>query len=279
MIEPKASEKDRDIVSIKDHIFVGDTIDGGLARLMQSLGSRSIPCYTTWWDEGPDPTFKFDDLQQTSTGIHTDTDRLHASCSCGLVKLQVSPPADAQVKDPAIARWLNADGTKYLALNCVCRYCRLAAGFPISSNTYVMPENIYATDQEGAETALFAYKSPSKETTNFDNDTQSIQAKLPTLKFDFSSPGTRRSFCGKCGASIFFERATRPQCVNIAVGILRAGSGALAREWIGFDWKEVYWKEHTVVPCLVEALERATHLDLTQVPKSASDEASKASRE
>lgn len=257
MIEPKALQKDRDIVSIKDHIFVGDTRDGGLATFIQSIGSKDIPCYTTWWDEGPDPTFKFNDIPQASSRAHADTDRLHASCSCGSIKLQVSPPTDTQAKDPAVARWLNSDGTKYLALNCVCRYCRLAAGFPISSNTYVMPENIHVTSQEGAEVTLFAYTSSSTETTNFDVDTHNIQAKLPTLKFDFSSPGIRRSFCGKCGASVFFERATRPQCVNIAIGILRADSGALAREWIEFDWKEVCWKEHGVVPSLVEALKKA----------------------
>lgn len=259
LIEPKTSESIRDIVAIKDHIFVGDTKDGGLANSMQSIESEDkIPCYTTWWDEGTNLTFKFDNVTQPSIEVHADTDRLHASCSCGSIKLQVSPPTDIQFRDPAVARWLNSDGTRYLALNCVCRYCRLAAGFPIVSNAYVMPENVHIVDQQGAETTVFAYESSAKGTIDFDIDTQTISAKLPTLKFDFSSPGIRRSFCGTCGASVFLEHTMRPQCVNIAVGILRAESGALAREWIEFDWKSLYWKAQAVVPSQVKALEKAT---------------------
>lgn len=258
MIEPKTLENNRDVVAIKDHIFVGDTKDGGLARFMQSIGSDNISCYTTWWDEGSDSTFKFHDVPHPTTGAHANADRLHASCSCGSVKFSVSPPTAAQASDPNVARWLNLDGTRYLALNCVCRYCRLAAGFPIASNAYVMPENIHIKDQESAEMVLFAYESSSKGTIDFDIDTQAIQAKLPTLKFDFSSPGIRRSFCGTCGAFVFLEHTMRPQCINIAVGILRAESGALAREWIEFDWKQSFWRAQAVVPSWVEALERAT---------------------
>lgn len=263
MIEPKTLDKDRDVVSPMDHSHVAETGDGGLAPYLQTIGSEDILCYGGWWDD--DSNIKPEDFPRLTTSKpsnrqYNDTDRLQVSCACGSVKAIVSPPIASQTADPAIAKWLNPHRTKYLALNCVCRYCRLAAGFPISSNTYVMPENIHVVDHGGKELNLFAYKSSSKETTNFDIDTQSIQARLPTLKFDFTSPGIRRSFCAECGASVFFERATRPQCVNIAVGILRAETGSLARDWIEFDWQEVCWREQAVVPRQVEALGRVACL-------------------
>lgn len=258
MVERKDGDTDGDVSKIAGHALVSDTIDGGLAARMLVVGSEKLTCFAGLPIRGNEmTTTEIAQLTENkpATRKGKETERLRVACRCESIQCFVSPPTPPQTQDPAIAKWLRADGAKYLALNCVCRYCRLAVGYPITSYTYVMPENIHFLEQHGTETRLFCYTSFSKGTINFDLDSQSIQAKLPMLRFDFTSPGIRRSFCGKCGASVFFERATRPQCVNIAVGVLRADSGSLAREWIDFDWKNTCWKEQAANPAITAALE------------------------
>ena len=55
------------------------------------------------------------------------------------------------------------------------------------------------------------------------------------LKSFKSSEGVTRYHCGRCGATIFYWADRRPQVVDVAVGILRAPSGARAEDWL--DWR------------------------------------------
>ncbi|KAJ5788406.1 hypothetical protein N7457_003396 [Penicillium paradoxum] len=43
-----------------------------------------------------------------------------------------------------------------------------------------------------------------------------------------SSEGVLRTFCGTCGATVFYTCAERPGIVDVAVGILRAPEGVMA---------------------------------------------------
>ena len=44
---------------------------------------------------------------------------------------------------------------------------------------------------------------------------------------------------------MFWERLSWPRVVNVAVGLLRAESGCLAREWIEWEGR-VCWKDEAV---------------------------------
>jgi hypothetical protein len=57
----------------------------------------------------------------------------------------------------------------------------------------------------------------------------------PTLKSFKSSENVTRYHCGSCGATVFYTADTRPEVIDVAVGLLRAPSGARAEEWL--DWR------------------------------------------
>ena len=235
VIEPKSTEPHQNVMKITSHGYVADTIDGGWAFSMQRLGGRDIPYYAGVPDlDQPGMTAQdIAELSRSSKQKSTsrnDNDRLFASCQCGSVKFHVRPPHPDRNKIQDLGEWLRVDGTKYVGLNCACRYCRLALGFPVAANTYVMPENIVIRDSDSTEKPVFDYTSRDEQISDHTMSGASLQAALPALKFDFSSDGIRRSFCGTCGASVFFERKSRPQVVNIIFGILRAESGAMATE-------------------------------------------------
>lgn len=56
-----------------------------------------------------------------------------------------------------------------------------------------------------------------------------------TLKSFKSSEDVTRYHCGRCGATIFFWADSRPEVIDVAVGVLRASSGARAEDWL--DWR------------------------------------------
>ncbi|KAF2093197.1 hypothetical protein NA57DRAFT_61715 [Rhizodiscina lignyota] len=241
IVEPSPAQ---DVVRVSIHAFVADTKDGGLSRPMRQLGGRKIPCYAE--GVGQEMTDEDIDAMSRHNPESPEVDTLAASCHCGTVQFRILPPKHDNRLD--LAPWLGAEGTKYLGLYCFCRYCRLGSGQSLSVNTYIMPENVIIGDK-----SPFDYTSYDKEAKV---KSTALQDAIPGLRCYASSDDVRRSFCGKCGASIFWERESRPQVVNVAVGILRADSGCLASEWIQWDWKKIWWKEGAVDKEMVEALEK-----------------------
>ena len=78
-----------------------------------------------------------------------------------------------------------------------------------------------------------------------------------SLKHYQSSEGTWRSFCTGCGASVFYYTVGegRDDVVDVAVGLLRAGSGSLAREWVEWAVGEVSYGEEGTDREMVEVVE------------------------
>ena len=76
-----------------------------------------------------------------------------------------------------------------------------------------------------------------------------------TLKHFQSSKDVYRSFCGTCGASVFYW-ADEPghAVVDVSVGLLRAESGSMAREWLDWQWGGVAWKKEAMDNTLLDAL-------------------------
>ncbi|KAF2151552.1 DUF636 domain protein [Myriangium duriaei CBS 260.36] len=82
------------------------------------------------------------------------------------------------------------------------------------------------------------------------------------IKFE-SSPGVTRTFCGSCGATVFFTCKERQPSetqyvVDIAVGILRAPEGPTAKKWLTWRTGRLSWVEDGKVydPAFIASLER-----------------------
>jgi hypothetical protein len=243
-----------DVVNVTEHGFVGDTGDGGFARVMRVIGGKEVPCYRE--KEADGPKLSVEEIDQMGRGKGEREEVLHAECHCGTIKFDILPPPGSVGKSKeSVTRWLRKDGTRYYALLCACNYCRLTFGaMSFASNAYVMPENIVVKDEETRKLkSAFDYASNSDSTGNLKESTGALQKIFPGLKCYYSAEDTRRSFCGICGACIFFERESRPQCVNVAIGILRARSSVLAQDWVEWERDFVWSAEEAHDKQLVEA--------------------------
>lgn len=197
---------------IRKHIHSKSTKDGGLAACMENSlsGQRSgAQGEETIEDWNPD--------NEVAKVIEPETDnkgqeRLRAQCHCGGVSFTIGRPTAEHLTDSFHQRYVSPlDKSKWLATYDVCNDCRLVDGTHVVGWTFVPVSSI---------------DLPIKR-----------DLAVGTSKTYASSPGVLRSFCGTCGATIFFScEERRPtedtQVLDVATGILRAPEGVMATEWL-----------------------------------------------
>ncbi len=215
---------------IKQHEFVGDTGDGGLAVCLVDIEGRPVPLL---W-EGPEgASVQVSSLlsgsheQRDSSVPHpgslgstdalNNADELRGGCHCGGVAFCVSRPnttstacsspwpdllvpyhSSGSENPQDIKWWLRAGRSKYLAGLCACRSCRLGSGSPIQAWAFIPKSNIFHVTGE------------------------SLTYNMGTLTRVESSTDCYREFCRTCGATVFWHCRERPDVVDVSVGILRA---------------------------------------------------------
>ncbi|EAU89642.2 hypothetical protein CC1G_02531 [Coprinopsis cinerea okayama7 len=267
-----ALEKVEGIVQPGYHIYVEDTMDGGLADHLRIVDGVSLPRYSH--GEGTiELPLGWKHQALPSDRQPTKNDKLRFSCHCRSVQFSVSRPTLlssfphaaypdllhphdttrlAKVRNSEDSKWwLRPSGspnpTKYLAGHCACEYCRLASGFEFQSWAYIPLANL--VDTKGQSFTLFEDE---------DDDLAKVRAavnklgltsvhipqddleshdrkKLSGLKKYISSPGRYREFCQKCGATVFGWQAGRPDLICVAVALVdEEQDGARAEGW--FDW-------------------------------------------
>lgn len=110
------------------------------------------------------------------------------------------------INSPSSKKWIDqSDTRKWLALVDVCSDCRLVTGSNAIMWMFVPTDHI--TPRPPAD-LLFG-----------------------TLAAYESSVGVRRTFCGTCGATVFYSHGERPGIVDVATGILRAPGGVMLGDW------------------------------------------------
>lgn len=76
-----------------------------------------------------------------------------------------------------------------------------------------------------------------------------------TMKEYRSSEDIYRYFCGRCGASVmYWPEEPERVIVHVAVGLLRAEEGVLARRWLSWEWGSVSSGEEAVDGEVLEAI-------------------------
>lgn len=199
---------------IRKHNHSALTKDGGLAACMDRAVGRDESGERGAWanykeDWDPDQHI---DIAIKSEIDASGTERLRAQCHCGGVSFTIGRPTEDHTNDVFHQRYVSPlDKSKWLATWDVCNDCRLVNGTHVVGWTFV-PVSLIDTP------------------VNKD-------LAIGTSKAYESSLGTLRSFCGTCGATIFFSCDERcpseeKQVVDIATGILRAPEGANATDWL-----------------------------------------------
>ncbi|RXW22165.1 hypothetical protein EST38_g3674 [Candolleomyces aberdarensis] len=169
-----ALERTEGIVQPGYHIYIEDTLDGGLADHLRSIGHLKLPRYRLETGSEVLPLgWKAPHDQTKKQPEGHDIDSLHFACHCKTLRFKITRPNAqstlphaafpdllypydithlAKLRNSGDVKWwlrpLNSSEqpTKYFAGHCACTYCRLTSGFEIQSWVYVPRGNILDMD-------------------------------------------------------------------------------------------------------------------------------------
>ncbi|KAI9154996.1 hypothetical protein HJFPF1_07557 [Paramyrothecium foliicola] len=228
------------------HDHVQDTKDGGASVWLRSIAiQQRKPSHES---------IKLGTIRSYPI-LAADSSTLPASCACGNVRFHITRPnassylphsdyPDLMYPAKTTAKilacnptkekwWLQDNDSKYLAGTCACRSCRLFTGFEIQTWAFVPRTNIYFHTSEDCR----------DQTTIMQLDFKSLPRGI--LQSYGSSPGVVREFCGTCGATVFWHNDSRPDIIDVSVGLLRADEGARAEIWLHWWTDRVSFEEET----------------------------------
>lgn len=239
-------EKSEGILSFQEHIFVGDTKDGGVSNWIDGPSWTGFNEKSDLWK--PASNFAAEERSER-TGDGDEV--LKCYCQCRGVQFNITRPnkdsstVSSPVPDVLIPYhsqspqtdsnstwWLRANGTKYLAGTCACNSCRLSSGADIQAWAFVPKSNIRQLD--------------GKE----------LDYSMGTLKRYQHSKRAYRDFCGTCGATVFWHCDERPGIVDVSVGLLDAEEGARAEDWLEWATERVSFEECALNKTLVSSVSR-----------------------
>lgn len=233
------------LVTFAGHIWASSPADGGFVSWLPSLNGKPLRIWSK--DSDVSEELSADALMSANAGSKTPSDSVLAECDCGGVSFSISRPnekstqANPDLINPNSPRatdnahreawWLRANGTRYKASNCFCRSCRLATGFDVVQWAFIPAANLSLPDG------------------------QPFKLMFGTMQSYHSSHCVTRTWCGICGATVFFSDDKRPErIIDIAVGLLKASSGARAEELVEWEISKVSYEEDALNKDLVESL-------------------------
>lgn len=200
------------------HMCPGSTGDGGLAGVFGVV-------------EGVELEMRDVDLPTAGTTVATTKatipekgdvnpeDKLLAQCHCGGVSFHISRPRASFITSSASKTWLSPlDKTRWLASLDVCDDCRLTTGTNVIGWMFVPIDHI----------------SPALPSNLL----------VGTSKAYHSTEDVVRTFCGTCGATVFYWCKERPEIVDVATGLLRAPEGVMAEKWAVWRAGRLAWPEN-----------------------------------
>ncbi|KAM3505336.1 hypothetical protein MY11210_008012 [Beauveria gryllotalpidicola] len=239
-----------DLVKVAQHIWVGDTLDGGASVFMQNLNGPSQPIPR--WQKGhgeADGLLDSDWPPQASCQKRTADDSSQKSvrvqCICKGVDLTLWRGNDdfrklkAQGKLPG---WVNPATLKPVAAYDACDSCRFMVGsIPIMHWTF-------------ARVAQLGFAARGQDDEPFPTNTLDLKAavkagkdgRFGTLTFYESSPDVQRYYCSRCSASVFYAVDELSDQIDVSMGLIHAPEGSRAESWVEWEWGGLGHKDNTV---------------------------------
>ncbi|KAF5027599.1 hypothetical protein F66182_341 [Fusarium sp. NRRL 66182] len=196
-----------DFFDIRKHIYSKSTKDGGIAEILSHAGGEEFVDWNPPQDR-PDARIVESHPEFGEDG----KERLRVECECKGVSFTISRPSQEIINDRYYSDFVShKDEKKWKASFDSCDDCRLVNGTHVVGWTFV-PLSICEP--------------------RIDHD-----LLIGTAKTFKTSDQVVRSFCGTCGATIFFSHTDRRpskdhHVVDVATGIIRAPEGVMAENWL-----------------------------------------------
>ena len=206
-----------------------DTLDGGLADFVAEVDGQRIKRHARSWDSEELPLgWRASGRPQVKPPQANE--RLHGYCKCRGVEFWLAPPCvsssaelhsnkvfpkDRYISPKDEVFWITDNKSKYTAAVCSCDTCRLVGnGQPFAQWAFI-PTDAVSLDPAGKVTM-----------------SESLQ--WGTLK-SYRIGTASQNFCGRCGATVFWNQDDRPWLKDFGLGLFDSPDGARAESW--FHWR------------------------------------------
>lgn len=224
------SNNDVDLIEFVNQIFVSDTLDGGASVWLQhnASGSKIVSFMQDSERRGPEKVPQDWPPAKELIGYSTrKEDTIPIRCKCEGVDLRLHAGDYSSLEDHELPFNVDPKTHKLLAGFCGCDSCRLQAGIDIFNWTFAEMKYI-----------SFANTDKSFPTTSAElkNMVDAKDPALGTLTYYSSRDDVDRYFCSNCSACIFYAVTSRPEHLDVAIGVLRASNGARAEGFLSWPY-------------------------------------------
>ncbi|KAL2131232.1 hypothetical protein VTI74DRAFT_5383 [Chaetomium olivicolor] len=267
--EGEGWDKGRPLVKWEDHIFVGDTRDGGASCWLRGMNGEVGEPVKVWLggrDKSEEvapgvcwPAVKdLPGYEVTLKAAEGDKGNVPIRCHCGGVDFVLRAgeaqreSAERQKNGGELSRFADPVTHKlYASLDC-CDSCRIWSGSEVVHWTFPLLRHMSFAGENAEHLP--------EDTSKLREALEANDSRLGTLAMYASSPRVQRYFCGSCSACVFYAVDTRPDMVDLAVGMLDSPEGARAESALSWafggliSWKPDMigtWREG-----LLQAVER-----------------------
>ena len=217
------------LIHITDHIFVGDTVDGGASMWLRHPHADGPPAKR--WEvrttAGSGPGVELPSDWPTSSPPPSTKGPIEVPiwCKCRGVNLMLRPDFSSFPPDAELPFFVDPQSKKLLASFDACDSCRLACGTDVLNWTFALLRHIHFTGPSAGSGSEFprtaAELRRAVSAAPGDRD-----PRLGTLALYESSADAQRYFCSRCSATVFYACDNRQDMVDVAVGLLEGSSGA-----------------------------------------------------
>lgn len=242
-------EKTDGIITIENHIFVGDTLDGGLADHFRSFAGKPLKRLKGWKEENKEEL----PLGWKAGDGYKNPETLPIYCHCRSVSFNLaraSKPSDNPAEYWLVPGKEPTDPIRFITAHCLCNDCRLCSGSQIQTWTIIPNELIL----DPATKQPVDLVEPSKRPKG--------------LKQYMSSDGKHRESCGTCGATVFWWREMKEgesAHMDVATALIdqTAAGGARAESWISW-YNRLIYKDSALSGEIANALEEGVKASTAQ---------------
>ena len=264
-----------------DHMFVGDTVDGGATCWLREINGEGDdgPPVRMWLgargeSEEVPPGVRWPalgDLKGYEVGLKAaegERGNVPIRCRCGGVDLVLRAGElqrefeEMQKKGEELPFFVDPVTHKMLASLDACESCRRCAASELCNWTFSLLRHISFAD--GDEAGGFPQSTAELKAAVEGTEGRVRDPRFGTLAFYASSPDVQRYFCGRCSAHVFYAVDSRPDLVDIAVGLLSSPDGARAESVLSWSFGGVTSWMQDMVGTWREPLLRAALKDVEE---------------
>jgi hypothetical protein len=247
------------LVKVTDHIFVGDTVDGGATPWLCDINADDGSSRPRLWrgrkeqsEELTPPYWPAVD-SLPDAGVEIEADEIPIRCHCGGVDLVFRRPNTYfAAKERSELPWfIDPVTNKAWGGFDPCDTCRLSSGIDFFHWTFALLLHLAfpSTGREETQQLLL----PSFPQSSFELQAAAAASSRDrdpcwgTLALYKSSPDVQRYFCSRCSACVLYASNERPDMVDVAVGLLDSPDGSRAEGLVswGFGGK-MTWRDDMI---------------------------------